>query len=53
MSTTQPRHLYGAGYGAGKADGTDAYHWRPALRQLASLPSGKRALDAGCENGFF
>jgi len=53
MRTTQPRHLYGTGYGAGKADSTDTYLWEPVLEQLASLPAGSRVLDAGCGNGFF
>ncbi len=53
MSSTHPRHLYGTGYTAGKANSTDAYLWQPVLRQLAPLPAGGRVLDAGCGNGFF
>jgi 2-polyprenyl-3-methyl-5-hydroxy-6-metoxy-1,4-benzoquinol methylase len=53
MSSIQPRHLYGTGYGADKANSTDEYLWQPVLRHLASLPAGSRILDAGCGNGFF
>ncbi len=51
MSTTP--HRYGTGYGAAKANDTDAYLWPPVLRQLAALPAGSRVLDAGCGNGYF
>lgn len=53
MNTTQPRHLYGTGYGAEQASDTGSYLWQPVLHKLASLPRASRVLDAGCGNGFF
>jgi 2-polyprenyl-3-methyl-5-hydroxy-6-metoxy-1,4-benzoquinol methylase len=53
VNSIRPQHVYGAGYGAEKADTTHSYVWQPVLQQLASLPAGSRVLDAGCGNGVF
>lgn len=51
--SAEPRHLYGTGYGADRANNLCDYVWGPVLRRLAGLPAGSRVLDAGCGNGHF